>query len=178
MTDRTPVLPAVLLLAALVPAGLDAARGSEPPAPVPATLADVAFMAGHWTGGEDGDLSEEIWSPAHGDSMMGMWRYVSKGEARIFEILTLTAEGGSVVLRIRHFDPRLVAREEKDRPVALPLVAKKEGEAVFEGPEHGVPGTVRLTYRREADGGLVSVLEKKGSRQEFRFRPPQEGARP
>jgi hypothetical protein len=159
-----------LLLFALFPAREAVASAAEPPAPVAATLADVAFMAGHWTGGEDGDLSEEIWSPAHGDSMMGMWRYVQNGATRIYEILTLTAEGGNVVLRIRHFDPRLVAREEKDRPVTLPLVAKKEGEAVFEGPEHGVPGTVRLTYRREADGGLVSILEKKGSRQEFRFR--------
>jgi hypothetical protein len=88
-----------LLLVALFPAREAAARASEPPAPAPATLADVAFMAGHWTGGEDGDLSEEIWSTAH-----------------------------------------------------------------------GVEGTVRLTYRKEAKGGLVSVLEKKGSRQEFRFR--------
>ena len=171
--DGHPAVRSVLgalLLVALLPAREAAARASEAPAPVAATLGDVAFMAGHWVGGEDGDLSEEIWSTAHGDSMMGMWRYVRKDETRIYEILTLTAEGGNVVLRTRHFDPRLVAREEKDRPVALPLVAKKEGEAVFEGPEHGVPGTVRLTYRKEADGGLVSVLEKKGSRQEFRFR--------
>lgn len=170
MRTRAVLAPALLVLASLGRAGLAAVAGSEPPPPVPATLADVAFMAGHWTGGEDGDLSEEIWSAPHGDSMVGMWRYVRKGETRIYEILTLTAEEGSVVLRIRHFDPRLVAREERDRPVALPLVAKKEGEAVFEGPEYGLEGTVRLSYRREADGGLTSVLEKKGSRQEFRFR--------
>jgi len=164
--EHRPTWLAVLLLASglLVPR-LDAA----PPA-VPATLADVAFIAGHWEGGDAGDFSEEIWSAPEGDSMVGMWRYVAGGRARIYEILTLTAEGPGVVLRIRHFDPKLVGREEKDRPVELPLVAKGEREAVFEGPEVGASGTVRLTYRGGEKGTLEAVLEKEGQRQEFRFR--------
>jgi len=162
---RRLVLPVVLLLAE----GLPVRAGVAPP-PIPATLADVAFMAGHWVGGDAGDLSEEVWSAPEGDSMIGMWRYVAKGRARIFEILTLTAEEPNVVLRIRHFDPKLVAREAKDRAVELPLVAKGQGEAVFEGAEHGVKGTVRLTYRRGDDDTLTGVLEKEGTRQEFRFR--------
>jgi hypothetical protein len=153
----------------LLAAGLPARIGAAPP-PVPATLADVAFLAGHWVGGEAGDLSEEVWSAPEGDSMMGMWRYVAKGRTRIFEILTLTAEGPNVVLRIRHFDPKLVAREEKDRAVELPLVAKGPREAAFEGPEHNVKGAVRLTYRRGDDDTLTGVLEKEGTKQEFRFR--------
>jgi hypothetical protein len=101
--------------------------------------------------------------------MVGMWRYVAKGRTRIYELLTLTAEGPGVVLRIRHFDPKLVAREEKDRAVELPLVAKGPQEAAFEGPEYGVTGIVRLTYRRDGDS-LTAVLEKEGRKQEFRFR--------
>jgi hypothetical protein len=161
---RGLVLPVVLLLAEG-----PTVRAEGAPPPIPATLADVAFMEGHWRGGDPGDLSEEIWSAAEGDSMMGMWRYVAKGRARIFEMLTLTAEGPSVVLRIRHFDPKLVAREEKDGAVALPLVAKGPREAVFEGPERGVKGPVRLAYRRDGDS-LTAVLEKEGGKQEFRFR--------
>ena len=138
-------------------------------APVPATLADVAFMAGHWIGGEGGDLSEEIWSAPEGDSMLGMWRYVSKGQARIYELLTLTAEGPHVVLRIRHFDPKLVAREDKERAVELRLVRKGPSEAEFAGSESDGKGSVRLTYRGAADT-LTGVLEKTGSKQEFRFR--------
>jgi len=162
--NRGLVLPAVLLIAGCLPVGAGA-----PPPPVPATLADVAFMAGHWVGGEP-DLSEEVWSAPEGDSMVGMWRYVAKGRTRIYEILTLTAEGPNVVLRLRHFDPKLVAREEKDRAVELPLVAKGPREAVFEGPEYEVKGTVRLTYRRDDDDTLTCVLEKEGTKQEFRFR--------
>jgi hypothetical protein len=158
------VLCSSLLLAAGRPAG------AEPPAPPAASLADVAFMAGHWVGGDEGELSEEVWSAPHGDSMMGMWRYVKDGRTRIYELLTLTPDGPGIVLRIRHFDPQLVAREEKERPVALPLVAKGPKLAVFEGSESGGRGTVRLTYRLETNDTLTSVLEKEGSRDEFRFR--------
>ncbi len=162
---RRPTLPVVfLLLAGLVP-DMGAA-----PAPVPATLADVAFMSGHWVGGDPGDLSEEVWTAPEGDSMVGMWRYVAKGQTRIFEMLTLTLEGPGVVLRLRHFDAKLVAREERERAVELPLVAKGPREAVFEGPASDGKGTVRLTYRRGEDDVLVGVLEKGGSKQEFRFR--------
>jgi len=158
------VLSAVLLL----PGPLAHGEVTASP-PVPATLADVAFMEGHWRGGDPGDLSEEVWSGPEGDSMVGMWRYVAKGRARIFEVLTLTTEGPNVVLRIRHFDPKLVAREEKDKAVELPLVAKGPREAVFEGPEYDAKGTVRLTYRQDGDS-LTAVLEKAGGKQEFRFR--------
>ena len=158
---RTALLGAVL---ARVVSAADA------PPPIKASLADVAFMAGHWVGGDPGDLSEEVWSQPEGDSMVGMWRFVAKGQTRIYEILTLTAEGQNVVLRIRHFNPRLVAREEKDRAVELPLVSKGPREVAFEGPEYNVKGTVRLTYRRPTEDTLVGVLEKEGTKQEFSFR--------
>jgi hypothetical protein len=161
---RGSVLPVLLMLA-----GALAARSAEAPAPVAATLADVAFMAGHWVGGEGGDVSEEVWASPEGDSMMGMWRYVKKGRAGIFELLTLTAEGPNLVLRIRHFDPKLVAREDKERAVELPLVSKRPGEAVFEGPGYDGTGTVRLTYRGGAET-LTGLLQKGGKKEEFRFR--------
>jgi hypothetical protein len=167
---------AALLLAP--PAPKPALAGPQAPAvpqaaerpPIAATLADVAFMAGHWVGGEPGDLSEEVWVAPEGDSMLGMWRFVAKGQTRIYEILTLTTEGDHVVLRIRHFNPRLHAREEKERPVELPLVAKGPGEAVFEGPEYNVKGVVRLTYRQPTPDSLQGVLEKEGTKQDFNFR--------
>lgn len=139
-------------------------------APSSASLADVAFMAGHWVDASGEHLSEEVWAEPAGDSMMGMWRFVSKGHATIFELLTITSGEDGVSMRLRHFDPKLVGREEKDRPVVLKLVAKKPGEAVFEGPEVGGTGTVRLTYRSDGKDGLVGILDKPAGRQEFSFR--------
>lgn len=157
---------------ALVGAPLLAAT---PPAPsatprpaVAATIGDVAFISGRWVDDEGGTLSEEIWSAPAGDSMMGMWRLAEDGKARLFELLTLVAEDGTVALRLRHFDRRGVGREEKDRPLLLPLVAKESSSAVFEGEGKG--GLLRLSYRREGDA-LTVRLEKPGAAPaEYRFR--------
>jgi Domain of unknown function (DUF6265) len=173
VTTRAPFvqLSFAVLLVVLGAEGSAQDTSSPPALPaIPATLADVAFMAGHWIGGDPGDLSEEVWSAPEGDSMMGMWRYVAKGQTQIYEILTLTKQGENVVLRIRHFNPKLVAREEKDRAVELPLVSKSQNEAIFEGPEYNVKGNVRLTYRRPTPDTLTGVLEKEGKQQVFSFR--------
>jgi len=177
MSSRSPVvrrraLKGLLLLwccAGVAPRALAQDSAVSRPA-IPAALSDVAFMAGHWVGGDTGERSEEVWLAPEGDAMLGMWRFVIQGRTRIYEILTLSAENGQVVLRIRHFNPKLVAREEKDRAVELPLVAKGPGEAVFEGPEFNVKGAVRLTYRQPGPDTLLGILEKEGTRQEFSFR--------
>jgi hypothetical protein len=137
-----------------------------------ATLADMSWLTGSWADDSGGNLSEETWTAPSGDSMQGMWRYVTGGKARIYEILTVTAEDGGLVMRIRHFDPKLVGREEKAAPVALKLVASKERSAVFEGPEVGssTPGLVRLSYARPTDDTLVVTLEKAGKKEGFTFR--------
>ena len=81
--------------------------------------------------------------------------------------------GGKVAFRLRHFDRRGVAWEEKDKPLVLPLVVKGANLAVFEGD--GKSGILRLTYRREGEV-LVGRLEKAGEAPvDYRFRrAPQE----
>lgn len=149
--------------------------GAEPPVPaatprpgISSTLGDVSFMAGRWVDEEKGTLSEEIWSAPGGDSMMGMWRLSIGGKAKVFEFLTMVEEEGRVTFRLRHFDRRGVAWEEKDKPLVLPLVVKGAGLAVFEGD--GKSGILRLTYRREGEA-LVGRLEKAGEAPvDYRFR--------
>ena len=137
-----------------------------------ATLSDLSWFTGRWIDDAGGNLSEETWTAPSGDSMQGMWRYVVGGKTQIYEILTVTAEDGGLVMRLRHFDPKLVGREDKATPVVLKLVASKDRSAVFEGPEVGAstPGLVRLTYARPNDGTLVVTLDKDGKKQGFTFR--------
>ena len=157
---------AVAALSMMAPPAL---ASEDPVAAKAATLAQVAWIAGHWVDDAGGGLSEEVWAAPNGDSMIGMWRYVAKGKAQIFELLSITEEAGGPVFRLRHFSPKMVAREEKDKPLTLSLVSLKEREAVFEGQEDGA-GTVRLTYRRPTAETLSVTLDKPGKSQEFRFR--------
>jgi hypothetical protein len=139
-------------------------------APAPASLADLAWFEGHWVDRSEAHLSEEIWTAPSGDSMVGVWRLVIDGKLRISEILAITAEPDGPTMRLRHFDPKLIGREEKDRPVVFRLVAWKPREAVFEGPGVNGEGLVRLSYRRPTDDTLVAILEKGGKAEEFRYR--------
>jgi hypothetical protein len=144
-----------------------------PPAPVStparATLGELAWLAGHWRDETATDLSEEVWTAASGDTMLGMWRWVSKGQARVIELLMMRQEGDGVVLRFRHFDGTLVAWEEKNAPFVLALRRHGPGQAVFEG-KSDKGGLLRLSYTREGDA-LVAILEKDDQKpQVFRFR--------
>jgi hypothetical protein len=130
----------------------------------PATLADLSWLAGRWVDDSGGNLSEETWTMPSGDAMEGMWRYVTDGKARIYEILTISEEDGGLVMRVRHFDSRLVAREEKAAPVVLKLVSSTDRMAAFEGPEPSGPTVIRLTYASPSEGTLSVTLEKDGKK--------------
>jgi len=127
-------------------------------------LSDFGWLAGRWIDESGGNVSEETWTAPSGDAMQGMWRSVTEGNARIDEILTISNEDGSLVMRGRHFDPRLAAREEKGAPVVLKLVSAAGRSAVFEGPEPSGPGVTRLTDASPSEGTLNVTLEKDGEK--------------
>jgi hypothetical protein len=138
-----------------------------------ASISDMAWIAGRWVDDSGGDLSEETWGPPSGDCVIGMWRWVVGGKARVYELLTITAEADGLVIRLRHFDRVGVAREDREHPLVLNLVRSSGGEAAFQGP--GTSGFLRLSYRRVNADTLTVVLEKGTSekdaqREEFRFR--------
>jgi hypothetical protein len=138
--------------------GVAAGPQGQPPAEAGrvASLQSMRWLAGQWRSEESGQLSEETWSAPHGASMVGMWRLVIDGTPRVFELLSLTVEGDDVVLRLRHFDARLVAREEKTAPLALRRAEAGEKMAVFRGA--GTKGPLTITYRVEGDE-LVGIVQ-------------------
>ncbi|HUG53253.1 MAG TPA: DUF6265 family protein [Vicinamibacteria bacterium] len=138
-----------------------------------ARVADVAWIAGRWVDDSKGNYSEEIWTGPAGGAMLGMWRLVNGGRVRVYELLSLSDEPEGLVLRLRHFDPRLVAREEKDRPVTLRLTDLQGARATFEGQE--ADGPVRLIYHRTGKDTLAVTLDRAGVKQEFRFQRKERG---
>ena len=136
------------------------ATGSKPPA---ATIADMAWLAGHWTGPALGGLSDEVWMPPSHGMMLGMYRLMVDGKPRFFELLTIAEEGGSLMLRLKHFNADLSGWEEKNESVSFPLVAKSGALIQFSG----------MTFQRDAEDRVTVYLaigQRDGSVREEVFR--------
>lgn len=144
-----------LALAASLAASTAAAQAPRPPLRT-ATLRDVAFIAGRWGGELDGGSTEEWWSPASGDNMLGMFRYVKDGKAVFYELMSIEQTDDGPVLRLRHFGPRLVAWEEKDGATSWPLVELSADRALFELPD----GRKRLVFHRGGPSALTITLQE------------------
>lgn len=99
----------------------------------PATIEQVAWIAGHWRGEGLGGLNEEVWAPPLAGTMTGMYKLVRDGVVAFYEILTIAEDHGSLVLRIKHFNPDLTGWEEKDEVVSFRLVRLEDGIAWFDG---------------------------------------------
>lgn len=151
----------LVLLAALAPIQ----AGAE----VQASLKDVSFMAGHWRGEMPGGVIDEVWLPAEGESMYSLFRMVSGGKTRFTEFQAIEQRGSTVVLLLRHFNPGLIAREEKDAPLVWDVEELSANRVQFR--EQGT--TTRLEYARSGDELTVTLIKErdgKAVRSPFRFK--------
>jgi hypothetical protein len=98
-----------------------------------ATIADMEWYAGRWTGSGLGGLNEEVWSPPREGTMMGMYRMIKDGKPVFYELLLITEENGSLAIKLKHFHADLRGWEERDASLRFPLVAKRDGRFYFDG---------------------------------------------
>ena len=120
--------------------------------------AALSWLTGNWLGQNGQDLVEEHWSPLGGNTLMGMFRWVTQSQVRFYELLAIEQEGEEVFLRIKHFDPKLIGWEEKDRAHEFVLVQLQGQEAVF--LELDKPEARWAVYRREGQERLVSYFTR------------------
>ena len=98
-----------------------------------ATLEAVEWFAGHWRGNAFGGVVEEIWAPPFAGSMMGAFKLVVDDAVKFYEIETIAEENGSLIFRLKHFNPDLKGWEEKDETVDFRLVKVTESKVYFDG---------------------------------------------
>lgn len=134
---------------------MDAAAVGHSTQPIPVTIEAMAWLSGRWIGSHGADTIEEQWSTVAGGGMMGMFRAITDGHPRFYELITLDGEGEGLVCRFKHFNRDLSGWEEKDEALTLDLVALTETDAVFlrRGAERW------MTYRRAAADRLVVFFE-------------------
>lgn len=158
-------------LAAAALCGWGAAQAAEPltantlrltegEASPAATIGQMAWLAGAWSGSGLGGDNEEIWSAPRGGVMMGMYRMLQDGQPVFYEFLTLGETDGSLTLRLKHFHPDMRGWEERDESMAFPLVAIRDGRLYFEGITFEPQGDEVTIYLAIEDGEDAPAREE------------------
>ena len=134
-------------------------EGFESP---PATLDQLDWLVGQWSGeGIDGATAIESWLPEIGGTMVGTFvQETANGEVMFTEHMYITAQDGSLALKLKHFNADLTGWEEKDDMITFRLVAIEPCAAYFNG----------LTLRCDGQDGLVAAVRmQSGGELGFRF---------
>lgn len=98
-----------------------------------ASLQDVSWMVGSWTGEAFGNTFEEVWNPPSADSMVGMWKLLDEDQVVFYELMLLVEEEGSLSIKVKHFTADFIAWEDKEDYVRFRLVKIGEGIVHFSG---------------------------------------------
>jgi len=143
-----PILLALLLVTPLIAA--EPVKPSEPK-----TLDSLSWLVGHWQSpAGERVMSEEHWSAPAGGAMMGMFRLVSGGKPGVYELILIEEEADGVWMRLRHFQPQMVAREQE--PIKLKLISSANEKLVFENPIDNKPKRIIYTL---VGNDLIATVE-------------------
>ncbi len=120
---------AILFPLAMLALGASAALSAAAAQSRTFTFADLAFLEGHWRGGEEFKF-EETWRAAEGGVMTAMARGVSNGELRVLEYIVVSEEDAGLVMRFKHYNADFTTWEQ-DGPVTMLLTDAGEHDVTF-----------------------------------------------
>ncbi|HKQ96500.1 MAG TPA: DUF6265 family protein [Candidatus Polarisedimenticolia bacterium] len=134
-----PVLAAMPVLAAPPATALP---GSKP------RLADLTWMAGAWSGDEQGVAVQEFWTGPDGGMMLSVHKDVKNGRVTDWELLRIEEQSDGIVLLAS-------PRGAPATPFRLVEIAGER--VVFANPAHDYPK--RILYWRTGDGALHAAID-------------------
>lgn len=98
-----------------------------------ATLEEISWMEGHWKGEAFGGITEEIWSPPLGGSMMFSFKLVVGGEVNFYELGHIRQLKETLVYELKHFGGDLKGWEEKEEVQRFKLIKVDGNRLYFDG---------------------------------------------
>ena len=123
---------AVLLLASSFAASSSVPAASTPP--------DLAWLGGHWCGGEGGERIEEVWLAPVAGSTIGLSRTEKAGRVGVFEFMRIDQVDGVATF---------LAQPRGREATAFPATEAGPGWIRFANEHHDFPQ--RIDYRREGE---------------------------
>jgi hypothetical protein len=153
-------LLAALVLTACLPC---AALAQDAPSAGPAaTIGQMDWLAGRWEGpGIEGLHAVESWLPAFGTTMVGTFVQADpQGGIMFSEHMYLVEEGGTLILKLKHFNPDLTGWEDAGEMLRFTLEALEPCHARFNGLTMRCQGEdgLMIAVRMRADDGSVGEL--------------------
>ena len=121
-----------------------------------ASLVDVSWIQGHWKGEAFGGITEEIWSPPLGDSMMFSFKLVADNKVVFYELGGIRQVDGTLIFQLKHFGNDFKGWEEKDETFDAKLVQIKDNRAYFENIN-------------ENEIAIYALIKDKGKSEEVKF---------
>lgn len=143
-----PIPPAAQLCALAVWLAI-APVAAAVPEPDDAGAAGLGWLAGRWSGTNDGTLSEEQWTSAEGGALLGMHKDIRSGRMVSFEFFRIAADADG---KICYF-----ASPGGRPPTPFCLVEQGERRVVFENRAHDFPQ--RILYWIGDEGALHARIE-------------------
>jgi hypothetical protein len=129
----------------------------------PATIKDIAWLSGYWSGPGLGGVSDENWGSPNNGVMVGTYRLVVDNKPVFYEMMWMMEHEGSLILRLKHFSAELVGWEEKDKTVDFKFVNKVGNRMNFNGLTFEQTDKNKLTI-------FLALKQKDGSLKEEVFR--------
>ncbi|WP_228238078.1 DUF6265 family protein [Allomuricauda sp. M10] len=133
-------------------------EGQESPT---ASLKEVAWIEGSWSGEAFGGTAEEIWSAPLGDSMMFVFRLVNDNKVSFYEVGHIQQLENSLILQLKHFDGNLKGWEDKIETIDFKLVKLEKNKVYFEGL------TMELVDKNHMN--VYVLIEENGEAEEILF---------
>jgi len=150
---KTVPLRRFLLVLALL-TSLTVRLHAQTPAPLKASVADLGFLTGHWLGTASfGGSVEATWTAPSGDNALGSMRMMKDGKATMYEILVAEQTGPGVTMRVKHFNPGLTGREEKEASDQYTVVEVGKERMVLEK----IGGDPLRVVWEKRPGGVLAV---------------------
>lgn len=125
-------------------------------------LTEIEWMEGHWKGEAFGGITEEIWSPPLGGSMMFSFRLIVDGEIDFYEFGHIRQLEETLAFELKHFHGDIKGWEEKDEVQRFKLVKTDGNRMYFDG----------FTFEKISDNeiNIYALIEHQdGSTEEVKF---------
>ena len=120
------------------------------------SLADIAFIEGHWKNRDNGKIVEAVWSAPEGDNIVGFIRMMNDGKATLYELFAFEQTEQGPVALVKHFKPGLIGLEEKDQADRYNFLEAGKDRAVFEKQGE----SLRVLYEKRAGDKFAIALGK------------------